>query len=60
MGVKDYESRTLINQMLESNQISMEKPRNAVNVKSEFKRRDNYMQSTIENFEPIPFSKVLE
>ncbi len=46
--------------MLESNQISVEKPRNAVNVKSDFKRRDNYMQHTIENFEPIPFSKVIE
>jgi len=58
--VKDYESRTIVNQMLESNQISVEKPRNAVNVKSDFKRRDNYMKGTIENFEPIPFSKVLE
>ena len=57
--VKDYECRSIVNQMLEVNQISMEKPRGPVNVQSDIKRRDNYRHDTIENLELMPFNRAI-
>lgn len=57
--IKDYECRSIVNQMLEVNQISMEKPRCPVNVQSDIKRRDNYRHDTIDNFELMPFSRAI-
>ncbi len=58
--VKDYESRSIVNQMLEVNQISIENPRGAVNVQSDIKRRDNYRHDTIENLEQMPFNRAID
>jgi hypothetical protein len=58
--VKDYECRSIVNQMLEVNQISMEKPRGPVNVQSDIKRRDNYRHDTIENLELMPFNRAID
>jgi hypothetical protein len=58
--VKDYECRSIVNKMLEVNQISVEKPRGLVNVQSEIKRRDNYRHDTIENFEKMPFNRAID
>ena len=58
--VKDYECRSIVNQMLEVNQISIEKPRGPVNVQSDIKRRDNYRHDTIENLELMPFNRAID
>ena len=56
MLVNNYETKSVFNKMNEiSNQVSLEKPRNKVTLKSDIKPRDNYRHYTIENNEFIPF-----